>query len=388
LDGKAAGVPQFQFDPTWPKPLPNKWAVGDVVGAAVDSKDHVWIAHRTRKLTRGYEDQGMYDPPEADCCIPAPGVIEFDQQGNVVQAWGGPGPDADWPKSEFTGKPPNPRLLPGAPSGYNWPESEHTVFVDYRGNVWVGNNGGSHILKFTRDGKFLLQIGHNTQLPAAGQRSGRGRGAEAPIDSNDVEHLGRPAGIDVDPKTNEVYIADGYGNRRVIVFDADTGIYKRHWGAYGNKPDDKVSKKYDPDGPLSQQFNLPHCVRIGADDLVYVCDRGNNRIQVFKKDGTFVKEAVITPRAMRGGVMDITFSPDPEQRFLYVADGRDEKVWILRRRDLQILGSFGHGGHFGGALTVAHNIVTDSRGNLYVAETLDGRRIQRFKYVGMERSVK
>ena len=363
---QTGGVPQFQYDPTWPKqPFPNKWLIGDAVGVSVDSKDHIWIVHRTRKLLHGYEDQAMYDPPEADCCIPAPGVIEFDQAGTLVQAWGGPGPGADWPKS-LSGKPPNPKLVPGSPSGYDWPESEHTVFADYRGNVWVGNNGGSHILKFTHDGKFLLQIGKK------GQEQG----------SNDTENLLRPAGVDVDPKANEVYIADGYGNRRIVVFDANTGAYKRHWGGYGSRPDDSAPRTYTV-GVLSKQFNTVHCVRIGADDLVYVCDRGNNRIQVFKKDGTFVKEAVVTPNALRGGVMDIAFSPGPEQRFLYVADGRSDKVWILRRSDLQILGSFGHGGHYAGGFTIAHNIATDSKGNIYVAETLEGKRVQRFKYTGM-----
>jgi sugar lactone lactonase YvrE len=359
----ASDVPAFQFDPSWPKPLPNKWIVGDVVGLSVDANDHVWMVHRPRKLLHGFEDQAMYDPPEADCCVAAPAVIEFDQEGNVVQAWGGPGPHHEWPTSDLTGKPPDPRLTPGLPRGYDWPESEHSVLVDRQGRVWVSNNGGSHILKFTGDGQFLLQIGRK------GQNNG----------SNDTESLFRPAGLDVDPRTNEVYVADGYGNRRVVVFDGQTGAYRRHWGAYGRRPDDTVAPRpFDPGAPPAPQFNTVHCVRISADGLVYVCDRGNNRIQVFRTDGTFVKEAVITPSALRGGVMAIAFSPDPEQRFLYVADGRNQKVWIVRRHDLTVAGSFGHAGHFAGGFTVAHDIAVDSKGSIYVAETLEGKRVQRF----------
>ena len=196
----------FQFDATWPKPLPDNWTLGNVVGVAVDARDHIWIVHRPGSLT--LQERGAdADPPLAECCRPAPPVIEFDQAGNVVNAWGGPG------------------------EGYRWPDSEHGIFIDHLDNVWLGGSGGddAHILKFTRDGEFLLQIG----------RHGEGEG------SNDLANFGQPAEIDVDPETNEVYIADGYGNRRVAVFDADTGEYKRHWGAYGNRPTDEPYS-YDP----------------------------------------------------------------------------------------------------------------------------------------------
>ncbi len=246
------GIPKFEVDPSWPKDLPNQWMMGQVAGIFVDSHDHVWVTNRPRSL-EDHDKYAAFDPPQADCCKPAPAVLEFDADGNFVQGWGGPG------------------------AGYEWPDNEHGMFVDYKENVWVGGNGmkDTNILKFTKDGKFLLQIGHH------GTTGG----------SNDTENLNRPAGFVVYPKTNEVFVADGYGNRRVIVFDADTGAYKRHWGAYGKKPDDKESnaRTFEGDGP--KQFNTVHSLRISNDDLVYVGDRRNNRIQVFKPDGTYLKEA-------------------------------------------------------------------------------------------------
>ena len=232
----ALGGAGFAFDPYWPKPLPDNWTLGNVVGVAVDSRDHVWIVHRPGSLNQ--QERGAdADPPLAECCRPAPPVIEFNQQGDVVQAWGGPA------------------------HGYEWPQSEHGIFIDHLDNVWLAGSGGndSQILKFTRHGRFLLQIG----------AQGEGQG------SNDLANFGQPAEIDVDPETNEVYIADGYGNRRVAVFDADTGEYRRHWGAYGNVPTDDAYT-YDPDAPPSQQFGRPvHCATLSADGLVYVCDRVN-----------------------------------------------------------------------------------------------------------------
>jgi hypothetical protein len=343
----AAMVPQFQFDPTWPKqPFPNKWIIGNVIGVAVDPKDHIWILHRPSGLTEG-EKAASLNPPAADCCIPAPPVIEFDQAGNLVQAWGGPG------------------------DGYTWskPGGEHGLSVDDKGNVWVGNLNDSHMLKFTRDGKFLLQIGH----PDAGKTP-----------SSDVTALAGATGS-VDPKTNEFYVADGYQHRRVIVFDANSGTYKRHWGAYGKPPDDGDAAKYvaDPAAPLPKHFDTVTCARVSHDGLVYVCDRTNHRFQVFKTDGTFVAEKVISPRAVQGTVHDIAFSHDPEQRFLYVPDFRNSKVLILRRSDLEIIGSFGHAGHFAGGLTNGASVAVDSKGNLYVGEGQDGKRVQRFLYKGL-----
>ena len=219
------------------------------------------------------------------------------------------------------------------------------------------------MLKFTRNGRFLLQIG----------AQGQGRG------SNDTANFGQPAELHVDPDANEVYIADGYGNRRVAVFDADSGEYKRHWGAYGNVPTDDLYT-YDPDAPLSRQFGRPvHCATLAADGRLYVCDRVNNRIQVFEKDGTYLDEVVIAPRTLAfGAAFDVDFSPDAEQRFLYNIDGMNQKIWVIERADLSVVDSFGFGGHRAGGFTAAHSLAADSRGNLYVGETLEGKRVQRF----------
>lgn len=346
----ASGAPQFQLEPMWPKPLPNHWILGSVVGLAVDAKDHVWVLQRPSTLLDN-EREATANPPTAECCKPAPPILEFDQAGNFVQGWGGPGPGYDWPTPEA-------RDVQG----------EHIVYVDPRGNVWMGGEGpaASQLLKFTRDGKFLLQIGRK------GQRKG----------SNDPDNLGGPSGLAMDPKTNELYVADGSQNRRVVVFDADTGKFKRQWGAYGNKPDDGPLPKYDPNGPRGQQFSTVHCVRLSHDGLVYVCDRSNDRIQVFRQDGTFVKEVLIAPQTLRGTVMDLEFSTDPAQRFMYVADGRNSKVWILRRDTLELLGSFGTPGHHAGGFTLAHSLAVDSKGTLYVGENLEGKRVQKFVLKG------
>jgi DNA-binding beta-propeller fold protein YncE len=343
----ATMVPRFQLDPAWPiQPFPNKWIIGNVIGVAVDPKDHVWILHRPSGLTDA-EKAASLNPPTADCCIPAPQVIEFDQAGALVQAWGGPG------------------------DGYAWarPGGEHGLSIDHKGNVWVGNLNDSHLLKFTPQGKFLLHIGR----PGAGRTS-----------SSDLTALGGATGS-VDPKTNELYVADGYQHRRVIIFDADTGAYKRHWGAYGKPPDDADATKYvpDPAAPLPKHFDTVTCARVSHDGLVYVCDRANHRFQVFKTDGTFVAEKVISPRTIDGTVHDIAFSHDPEQRFLYVPDPRNSKVFILRRSDLEIVGSFGHAGHFPGGFTNGSSVAVDSKGNLYVGEGADGKRVQRFLYKGL-----
>lgn len=339
--GLESGVPAFEVDPFWPKPLPDNWIIGQVAGVAVDSRDHVWIVHRPRSLTER-EAGAVQDPPVSECCIPAPSVIEFDPEGNVVRAWGGP--DSDGP----------------------WPQSEHGIFVDHEGNVWIGSNGRNDqvVLKFTPGGERLLQIGE------FGKTGG----------SNDTALLGRPADIAVDPEAGEVYIADGYGNRRIIVFDASTGAYRRHWGAYGEPPDDGELGAYEPDAPPAPSFRSPvHAVRLSRDGLVYVADRVNNRIQVFRKDGEFVTEAFIATRTLAmGSVWDLEFSPDAEQTYVYVPDGTNNKVWILRRDDLQIVGSFGRGGRYAGQFNWVHNAAADSKGNLYTTEVETGKRLQKF----------
>jgi DNA-binding beta-propeller fold protein YncE len=308
----------------------------------VDANDHIWVISRPRTLTADQIGASL-TPPTSECCVPAPPVIEFDQEGRVVQSWGGPGP------------------------GYEWPANEHGIFVDDKGNVWLGGNTAnqdSQILKFTRDGKFLMQIGR----------------AKASKGSLDTENLNRPAQIWVWEKTNEVFVADGYQNRRVIVFDADTGKFKRMWGAYGNKPDDSVTRDRVPEGPRgSEQFNIVHGVAIANDGLVYVSDRVNNRIQVFTLEGKFIKEGFIARGTLdsRGTAFAVAFSPDKDQKFLIVPDGANDKVRVLDRQTLRVLDSWGRAGPYAGQWHWLHSLALDSKGNLYTAESR-GNRLQKF----------
>jgi hypothetical protein len=237
-------------------------------------------------------------------------------------------------------------------------------------NVWIGGNGAndSHILKFTRDGRFLMQLGE------PGMRSG----------SNDTENFWRVAEIEIDPEANEAYVADGYGNKRVAVLDVQTGEMKRFWGAYGNVPDDAQLPPYDPSAPPAQQFRSPmHCAQPSNDDLIYACDRASDRFQVFQPDGTFLREAFVMPQTLgSGSVWDIAFSHDPAQRFLYVADGVNERVHVLERESLEILTDFGDGGRQPGQFYGIHNIAVDSQGNIYTTETYEGKRLQKFVLTG------
>ncbi|MDH3419160.1 MAG: hypothetical protein OEM78_06765 [Gammaproteobacteria bacterium] len=349
------GVPRFEVDPYWPKPLPNNWMLGQVSGTAVDSDDHVWVLQRPRTLD---EHDSYGESGSADCCVPAPSVIEFDEAGNVVQAWGGPTTSAAREGASAT--------------AYRWPDNEHGIFVDHNDNVWITGNGNddAHILKFTSNGEFLLQIGEH------GQSQG----------SNDTVNLGRPAGVVVHAPTNEVFVADGYANRRVIVFDADTGAYKRHWGAYGNRPDDSAPRTRTFEGPGSPQFNLVHGLGVSNDGLVYVGDRVNNRIQAFRIDGTFVNEVYIARKtsAREGTGFDVGFSADPEQRFFYVPDGSNKKVQIVERQSMKLVGFFGgYGGHGVGEFYHIHSIATDSNGNVYLGEVNNGRRVLRWTHNGV-----
>jgi hypothetical protein len=347
LAGQPPRAPAFQVDPFWPKPLPNAWILGSVTGVRVDAKDHVWLVHRGADSLTARTENGLgTDPPTAEfCCRPAPFVLEFDQAGTVVGRWGGPG------------------------DGYDWPRSPGGMAIDAAGNVWIaaagvtesaggrgrGRAGASpaaprpqdaHVLKFSRTGKFLLQIGQ------AGNS-----------DPADPKTLNRPLGLEVDG--NDVFVADA-GHQRIAVFDATTGAYKRHWGADGSTP-----------------FKTVSCVRIARDGLVYVCDRQNNRVQVFRKDGTFVKEAFVSKTTLGdGAVWDAAFSPDPQQRYVYVADGQDQKVFVLLRDTLAVVSSFGSGGRYPGSFFGVGSIAVDSKGNVYTGETYEGKRLQRFEFKG------
>ena len=337
----APTTPSYEVDPYWPQELPHDWLLGNVVGVATDSQDNVWIIHRPNSQ-RGAEG--------------TPPVISFAPDGSVVEAWGGPG------------------------QGYDWGTQTHGIHVDQRDHVWVGFGGGlpydlasrattdnAHVLKFTPEGDFLLQIGDF---------------GEGTAGSASTQFLGQPTDVFVDPAADEVYVSDGYTNRRVIIFDASTGEYRRHWGAYGNAPDDSRLPAFAHTPPLRRQFDTPHCVGMSADGLVYVCDRGNERLQVFRPDGSFVAESLIAAPLRDGSVggtpWDLAFSRDPEQRLVLVADGRRHAVHVLRRDTLEVVATMGRRGRWAGQFESPHSLAVDSRGNLFVGETLDGRRVQKF----------
>jgi hypothetical protein len=378
----AAGVmaPRFEVDPFWPKPLPNHWVIGQTIGLSVDAQDHIWMVHRPGTLE---PKESYLATNSAECCIAAPDVLEFDEDGNLLRHWG---------KAE----------------GHDWPASNHGILVDGKGNVWLGGNGrggnpggsaplpatpgaargagrgpaaegsgpvttptyhDSFILKFTADGKFLGEIGI----------------ADGSKGSNDINNVRGVAQMLINPKTNELFAADGYGNKRVSVWDADTLKYKRHWGAYGKTPDDTVMPAYDPAAPVAQQFRNPvHCVALSADDLLYVCDRVNDRIQIFHPDGTFIKEVFVLKQTRGdGSAWEIAFSRDPQQKFLYLSDGANEKIHIFDRATMTELTSFGDGGRQPGQFYAVHSIATDSKGNIFTTETYRGQRIQKFVYKGL-----
>ena len=340
----ASQPPTFKVDPSWPKPLPNNWILGQVSGVAVDADDHVWVLQRPGSLSDD-ERGATFQPPLSKCCTAAPPVLEFDASGKLLRAWGGKG------------------------QGYDWPGNEHGIHVDASGNVWITGNGeqDGQILKFTRDGKLLLQIGKT------GPQTGNA----------DTTRLGQAAAVEVDPSAGEVYVADGYWNRRVIVYDANTGAFKRNWGGYGKPPVDAKPNLRRTAPPTAEQLetfgNPVHCARLSRDGLVYVCDRLNNRIQVFRRDGTYVKEFKVEPAtAGNGSVWDIALSRDPEQRYLFLADGRNNQVVTLSRDTGTVLSTFGRPGRYAGEFHWVHDLAIDSKGNLYAGEVDNGKRVQRF----------
>jgi len=353
----AVMAPRFEVDPFWPKPLPNHWLLGNSIGVFVDEKDNVWMVHRgVANLNR---DENGIANKIAECCAPAPPVLAFDKSGNLIKSWGGPG------------------------QGYEWPTSNHGIAIDQTGAVWIGGNGpgDSQIMKFTQDGKFIAQYGK-----ANARQSGtdpKGQPTFKP-NSNDPDNFGRVAKITLDAKANEAYISDGYFNHRVAVLDQSTGKMKRYWGAYGEKPDDTDLGLYDPSAPPAKQFRNPvHCAEPSRDGLVYVCDRVNDRIQVFRPDGKYVKEMFIAKNTKAAGsVWDIAFSKDPQQKYIYLTDGQNDRIYIILRDTLQVLTSFGDGGRYPGQFFGVHSIAVDSKGNIYTTETYEGKRIQKFVYKG------
>ena len=379
-------APRFEVDLLWPQPMPNRWILGSATGVAVDQRDHVFVIHLTDSFTPRTEIGLATNPVTGECCAPAPNVLEFDPGGALVGHWGGPG------------------------QGYQWPEQNAGLAIDDAGNVWIGGSGGadSRILKFGHDGKFIAEFGTQPApaarpragraedtayagvSPGRGARGGRGRGGRPatpalPANSNSMDSFGGPAGFSFDAKANEAYVADGYRNHRVAVIDMTTGAIKRYWGAYGNKPNDADTARYEPGAALPKQFGAPvMCAKLANDGLVYVCDTQNDRIQVFKKDGSFVKEKTVAPATRgTGSVWDIAFSRDPQQRYLYVADGMNMKVHVLDRPSLDELTSFGDGGRQPGEFYAVHSLATDSKGNIYTVETYEGKRVQKFVYKGV-----
>jgi len=329
-------LPTFEVDSAWPK-VPEKWKLGDASSFAVDAQDNVWLLHRPRTL-----------PPE-QAAMAAPPVMVFDSSGTFVKGWGGAG------------------------SGYEWPEREHGIHIDPKGFVWLGGNNcptngirglkpvaDDQLLKFTPDGKLVLQIGHSNQSKG----------------NADTGNLHRPADAWVHAPSNEVFVADGYGNHRVIVLDADTGAFKRMWGAFGERPMDDdhcevvTPKTFDNPGP--RNFSIVHALRVARDGMVYVADRENRRIQSFTADGKFVKQLV---KADTQFARNVAFSHDPDQQFLYVGNGDD--IAIVDRRNLEIVGSIKPPGLKNGG----HQIATDSKGNVYVAQTTMG--LQKLTFKGM-----
>jgi sugar lactone lactonase YvrE len=356
-------LPIFEVDSHFPT-MPDQMLLGGVGGATADSHGNVWVFHRPHTLEEGNATENGYKP--------APPVLQFSPTGKYIQGWGGPAKGQyDWfnrgglhsahvecqsckAERRFNGD--------GRPGS-----GEHGIAVDAKDNVWLTGNGDGdgQILKFTKDGKFLLQIG---------------KGGASP-DSNNTAQLSRPAGITV--HGNEVFVADGYGNRRVIVFDADTGAYKRHWGAYGNKPDDKAPNARQASGPGPQQFNTPHGIAVSNDGVVFVSDRAHNRVQSFKLDGTFVKEGFVKRESKgTGTAFGVALSADPQQRFVYVADGSNERIAILDRTSLSELGQIGGPGRKAGEFFHIHSLGVDPSGNLVTGES-QGYRVQKFVYKGL-----
>jgi hypothetical protein len=335
--------PVFELDPNWPS-IPNHWVLGEVTSISVDRNDHIWVLHVPQSV------------PAAQRANAAPPVLEFDGAGTWLASWGGPG------------------------DGFEWPGREHGIFVDANNFVWIGGRAGwpratepgnsdDMILKFTTAGKFVMQIGHR------GKSTG----------NLDTENVHQPTDAFVDTSAKEVYVADGYGNKRVIVFDSETGKFKRMWGAFGNTPPATLAPNLavpqpqtTPEGP--QEFGLPHAVKVSRDGVVYVADRINNRMQMFTTAGKFIRQVRVTNEGST--VVPVpagfAFSPDRKQQFLYVVDSGPMRVVIFDRATMTQIGVIGMRGKEPGNFDIVHHMAADSKGNLYTAEIVNNRRAQRF----------
>lgn len=328
--------PQFKVDTSWPKPLPGQWILGQVTGVVVDGQNRIWVLNRPSSIA---EDD------KATGAVTAPPLVVFDQQGLLVAHW------------------------PVGKRGETWPHREHSIAIDSDdGSVWISGNGDDDgfIVKYASDGRFLLRIG----------TSGPSRG------SNDPGQLGRASGLVVNPKSDELFVADGYANRRVIVFDTRTGAYKRHWGAYGRAP---------VDGPVSDrasQLLQPHGIALSRDGIIYVGDRPNNRIQAFSRDGRWLSDIAQRPETgggtggksgSVGSVWDAALWPRDEGEKLLVLDGSNSEVRITDRDTKAVTGRFGRTGPYPGEFRWAHSIAVDAAGNVYVGEVSNGKRVQRFR---------
>ncbi len=368
-----ATAPTYEVDPLWPKPLPNHWLLGSVTGVAVDAQDHIWVVHRGYDSMTARTEIGAATTPKTsdECCVPAPPVLEFDAAGNLLGHWGGPGDKYEWPVSPggiavdaqsvwitAAGPPEIPGSAnatagrgrgTGAASTASTPSTTSTSTPGTPSTRSTSSTAAkpqdAHVLKFSHKGDFLLQIGK----------------AGSPGGDDSQTALNRPAAVALDAAAKEVYVADGFVNRRVVVFDAATGAFKRQFTG--------------GDGP----FKTVSCVEIARDGTVYVCDRGNNRVQAFDKTGKFLKQGVVAKdTAGTGSVWDAALSNDPQQRYLFVADGHDQKIFVLRRDTLETVGSFGDGGRYPGTFYSVGSVAVDSRGNIYTGETLEGKRVQKF----------
>ncbi|MGB9067873.1 MAG: hypothetical protein WCC21_04835 [Candidatus Acidiferrales bacterium] len=356
-------VPTFEVDSTWRPRLPSDWVTGVTSSVAVDKKDHLWILHRPHTVAVGQ--------------IPAPPVLEFDATGDYIQGWGGPA------------------------SGYEWPDSEHGIYVDDQDGVWItgssrsGANvcgiqpctrGDDMLNKFTSGGKFQMAIGRRDQSTGA----------------KDTKNVHAATDVFAYAKTNDLFVSDGYqgpgeqGDCRVIVFDAQTGAFKRMWGAFGDAPQcltdsaahaesgGSTKRETETEGASSKGFSTVHCVKVSNDGLVYVCDRPNNRIQVFTLAGKYLNQVFFNgDGSSSNSATGLAFSPDPGQKFMYVADYGNSCVVVLERKTLQVLYKFGNRGASPGNFQGLHSIAVDSKGNLYTAEVAPGNRVQRFLFKGL-----